>query len=216
MVCKGGILRAAGALLLGCALQQLQLPARAQGIYTCVDSHGRTLTADRPIPECADREQKELSPTGALRRSIGPSLSEREQAEREARERAQAEERRRQGDEKRRERALVNRYPNQAAHDAERSAALKQIDEVIAAANQRIVELQSQRKALDTEMEFYAKDPAKAPESLKRKYTDNDSDVQAQRRFIEDQQQERQRVNARFDAELAKLRQLWAQQTAVR
>ena len=34
--------------------------ARAQpqggGIYTCVDRNGRRLTADRPVPECLDRE----------------------------------------------------------------------------------------------------------------------------------------------------------------
>ena len=42
--------------------QAVWLPAQAQsggaGIYTCVDAQGRRLTSDRPIVQCADREQR--------------------------------------------------------------------------------------------------------------------------------------------------------------
>ena len=38
------------------------------GIYTCVDAKGRRLTSDRPIVECLDREQKELTPNGNVKR----------------------------------------------------------------------------------------------------------------------------------------------------
>ncbi|WP_432214584.1 DUF4124 domain-containing protein, partial [Salmonella enterica] len=42
-------------------------PAWAQGgIYTCVDAKGRKLTADRPILDCIDREQKELNASGQV------------------------------------------------------------------------------------------------------------------------------------------------------
>ena len=58
-------------------------PANTQSIYTCVDKQGRKLTSDRPIPECIDREQRELSPTGTVRRVIGPTLTEHERAARE-------------------------------------------------------------------------------------------------------------------------------------
>ncbi|KAF1045365.1 DUF4124 domain-containing protein [Xylophilus sp.] len=196
-------------LAMGVAVPQAQAQG---GIYACVDGQGRRLTADRPIPECSDREQRELNRSGTVRRSVGPALSEQEQAAIEARRRQEAEERSRQLEDRRRERALVLRYPNVAAHDAERAEALRQVDDVIAAADQRVAELRAQRKALDTEMEFYRKDPSKAPLSLQRRFADNDADVLAQSRFIERQQQERGRIQARFDAELARLRQLWAAQ----
>ena len=64
-----------------------QAPAAGQGIYTCVDKHGRRITADRPIQECLDREQRELSPSGITRRQIGPSLSDTERAALEAQQR---------------------------------------------------------------------------------------------------------------------------------
>jgi len=57
------------------------------GIYSCTDAKGRTITADRPIADCIDREQRELNPSGTTRRKIEPTYTAREQAEREERER---------------------------------------------------------------------------------------------------------------------------------
>ena len=50
---------------------------------------------------------------------------------------------------------------------------------------------------------------------LKRKREDNEKQMEVQKRFLADQIQEKQRVNARFDEELVKLKQLWAEQAAV-
>ena len=61
--------------------------AHAQGIYTCVDAKGRRITSDRVIPECLDREQKELSPSGTVRRVVGPNLTGAERAQQEERQR---------------------------------------------------------------------------------------------------------------------------------
>lgn len=184
--------------------------ASAQGgIYTCVDKHGRRLTADRPILECLDREQRELSPSGVTRRQIGPSLSDTERAAQEAQQRKETEERVRVMEERRRERALVARYPDKATHDIERNAALLMVDEVTATAEKRIVELKEQRKTFDLEMEFYKKDPNKAPMALRRKIGENEDSIAEQQRFILGQDQEKRKVNQRFDVELAKLKVLW-------
>ncbi|MCJ0765416.1 DUF4124 domain-containing protein [Variovorax sp. CYS-02] len=188
--------------------------AHAQAIYSCVDGKGRKITADRPIAECVDREQKELNPSGTVRRSVGPTLTAQERAQQEEKDKKLAEERARQAEEKRRDRALLIRYPSKAVHDKERAEALHQVDQVIQAANKRIGELVQQRQSIDTEFEFYKKDPGKAPASLKRQVDENDHSMAVQKRFIADQQSEKQRVNARFDEELVKLRQLWALQGA--
>lgn len=201
-------------VLLGCV--PLQLLAQApEGIYTCTDAKGRKLTSDRPIPECADREQKVLNPSGTVKAIVGPSLTGPERAALEARQRREAEERARQTEEKRRERALLTRYPNQATHDKERAEALAQISVVRKAALNRVKELERQRKELENELEFYASDPSKVPPSLKRLLDENAQSMAVQERFIADQDAEMARVNARFDEELAKLQQLWAQFGAV-
>lgn len=188
--------------------------ARAQqgvsgGIYTCVDRNGRRLTADRPIPECLDREQRELSPSGTVRRQIGPSLTEQERAAQEVQRRKEAEARSREVEERRRERVLTTRYPDKATHDVERAAAIQMVDDVTATAEKRIVELKQQQKALEVEMEFYKRDPSKAPLVLRRKIAENEDGIAEQQRFIAGQDQEKRRVHQRFDAELAQLRKLW-------
>ncbi len=178
-------------------------------IYTCVDSKGRKLTSDRPIPECADRDQKELNVSGTLKRVIKPVMTADEQRIVDEKEKQATEERLRLNEEKRKERALLTRYPNRTVHDKERAEALMQIDGVTQAAAKRIVELAGQRKTMDTEMEFYKKNPSKAPLSLKRQIEDNDTNVAVQKRFILDQEVEKKRVNARFDEEVGRLKTLW-------
>lgn len=184
--------------------------AAAQAIYTCVDGKGRTITSDRPIIECLDRTQHELTRTGTIKRVIGPSLTVEERAAQEAREKQAAEVRAREAEEKRRDRALLVRYPTRGMHDQERATALAQIDAVIKASSKRTLELAEQRKAIDAEFEFYVKDPSRAPASLKRRLEENESSVGVQKRFIAEQEQEKKRVDARFDEELAKLKELWA------
>ncbi|WP_348043966.1 DUF4124 domain-containing protein [Polaromonas sp.] len=184
-------------------------PVAAQ-IYTCVDGKGRKITADRPILECIDRTQQELSPSGTVKRQVGPSLTAKERAAQEEKDKAVAELKAREAEDKRRDRALLLRYPRRAVHDQERATALIQIDEVIKAASKRTVELAEQRKSINAELEFYAKDPSKAPGPLKRRVEENDSSALVQKKFIQDQEQEKSRVNQRFDEELVKLKQLWA------
>jgi Domain of unknown function (DUF4124) len=195
----------AAGVLLGAWLSQ----AGAQAIYTCVDSKGRRLTADRPIVDCIDREQKELNPSGTVKRKLPPSPTLEERIAEEERARQAQRERNRLAEEKRRTRALVARYPHKAAHDKERTEALAGVDAVIVTANRRLVTLQAERQRLDTELEFYRKDPTRIPAPLKRQLEENERQVAEQRRFIASQNGEKDRVNARFDEELALLRQLW-------
>ena len=201
----GGVLLAT----LGADWARAQAPGTSGGIYTCVDRNGRRLTADRPIAECLDREQRELGPSGIVRRQIGPSLTEQERAAQEAQRRKEAEARARELEERRRERALTARYPDKATHDVERAAVTQMVEDVTATAEKRLVELAQQRKAFDVEMEFYKKDPSKAPMSLRRKIAENEESIAEQQRFIAGQDQEKRRVHQRFDVELAQLRKLW-------
>jgi hypothetical protein len=197
--------------LLACALAGnavAQQPS-GSGIYTCTDSKGRRITSDRPIMECLDREQRELGATGVTKRVVPPSYTADERAKLEAKRKAQEEVQARIAEEKRRDRALLIRYPSQPVHDKERAEALAQIDEVVTAVVRREESLAKQRQEIGTELEFYQGDVNKAPSWLKRKLEDNESQVQIQKRFLDAQAQEKKRINARFDEELGKLRQLW-------
>jgi hypothetical protein len=201
---------ALGALLVGALVGNAwaQQPS-GPGIYTCVDGKGRSITSDRPIMECLDREQRELGKTGVTKRVIPPSYTANERAKLEAQRKAQEEVQARIADERRRDRALLIRYPNQAMNDKERADALAQIDEVVTAVVRREESLVKQRAEIGTELEFYQGDVNKAPNWLKRELEENESQVLIQKRFLDEQALEKQRINARFDEELIKLRQLW-------
>ena len=184
--------------------------AGAQGIYACTDGKGRKITSDRPIAECMDRSQRELTPAGTVKHVLGPSLTAQEKTAVEDKERVAAEELARDSEHRRRDRALLLRYPNRAMHDKERGLALTHIDETVNVSAKRTQELAEQRRQISTEMEFYTRDPSKAPASLKRRVQENDIGNAVQKRFLADQDIEKQRVNTRFDEELTKLKQLWS------
>ena len=189
--------------------------AQVTGIYSCVDAKGKRWTSDRPIPECSEREQKVYNPSGTLRQVVPPPPTAKEREAQEAQERRLAEERQRQAEEKRVERALLSRYPNRAAHDADRAKALAQVQESIDLAQRGIAEQQKQRDKLMLEAEFY-KDKSKWPAKLKRAFDENDQQVAAQKRYIANQEEEKKRANARFDDELAKLKNLWTPPVATK
>jgi hypothetical protein len=198
-----------GFVLWGASIAALAQSAMVDGVYTCVDARGRKLTSDRPIPECTDREQRVLNPSGTVKQTVGPTLTAQERAAVEAKEKQALEERNRISEERRRDKALLVRYPNKAVHDKERVEALGQISAVKQAATIRMTELASQRAKLAEELEFYKKDPTKAPLYLRRQVDDNAQSTTVQQRFIAEQDDEARRVNQRFDDELARLRALW-------
>jgi hypothetical protein len=107
---------------------------------------------------------------------------------------------------------LLIRYPNKGVHDRERAEALSQIGVVRHAAQNRVGELLRERTAINAEMEFYKKDPSKAPSSVRRQVEEVTTSLGVQERFIADQDAEIERVNERFDEELVRLKQLWALQ----
>lgn len=181
------------------------------GIYTCVDAKGRQLTSDRPIADCTDREQRLLNPNGTVKARVGPVLTEVERIELEKKKTKEIEEKNRLIEEKRRNRALLVRYPNKQVHDKERAQALEQVAVVVKAATTRMEELARQRAALDVELEFYKADISKAPAYLRRQVEENTQSQAVQKRFIAEQDAEARRVNVRFDDELVRLRQLWAE-----
>ena len=202
------IRRCAAALAALAALALVPSQAFAAGIYTCVDANGTRHTSDRPIPECATREQRVLNADGSTRNVIAPALTAAERAAKEAREREQAAEQAARVDAMRGDRYLMLRYPDEAAHRRAREAALSTVRQASELSQRRMVELAAERKAALAEAEFY-KD-SRMPLKLKQQLDANEAATASQRQLIEGHEAEAQRINARYDAELTRLRRLWA------
>ena len=181
--------------------------AASAAIYSCIDSNGKKLTSDRPIAECATREQKVLNPDGSVRRIVPPTLTADERAEQEARERQLAVERAQQQDAVRRDRNLMVRFPNEATHNKARNASLDDVRAALQRSERRLADLAVERKPLLDEAEFYRN--RTLPGKLKQQLESNDTATDALKVLIQNQQAEIVRINALYDTELERLRKLW-------
>jgi chromosome segregation ATPase len=73
----------------------------------------------------------------------------------------------------------------------------------------RIAELTAERQPLNDELEFYRKDVNRAPSALRRKLDDNTHSMQVQNEFLAAREEEKRRVNMRFDEERGRLLPYW-------
>lgn len=200
--------RFAAALLCAAAAGSASAAPSASQVFTCVGPNGRTLTSDRLIAVCMDREQRVLARDGTLLRIVPPSLTADERSEKEARERRAAAEKAAKEEAVRRDRNLLQRYPDAESHERAREAALVNLNAAITLSEQRQRELVAERKPLLDEAEFYK---GKAmPPKLRQLFDANDGAMAAQRDAQSTQKAELERVTKLFDAELARLKRLWA------
>ncbi len=182
--------------------------ALASPIYACVDANGKHITSDRPIAECLSREHRVLNPDGSTREIRSPVMTADEQAEQDARDRAKAVRAAIEADAIRSDRNLRSRYPNEAAHQRARAAALDDVRRTLQLSQRRLDDLAAERKPLEEEAEFYA--GRQLPPLLKQQLDGNEAAAEAQRTLMVNQRAETQRINAAFDAELARLRAVWS------
>ena len=182
--------------------------ASSAAIYSCVDSAGRRLTSDRPIAECLTREQRLLNTDGSIRQVVPPTMTVDEMAEAEAKKRQAEADRAAQQDAMRRDRNLLMRFPNQEAHNKARENALDDVRKGVKFSEDRLADLERERKPLLNESEFYK--GKKLPADLRRKLDANDAAAAAQRSLAQNQKDEINRINALYDVELDRLKKLWA------
>lgn len=199
------------ALALGLAVAAGAEEQKPHSSYTCV-VNGKKLVSDRLIPECTSTEQRELNPDGSLKRIVPPTLTDDERAANEQKELAQKIKLQAMNDAVRRDRNLMQRFPDEATHYRAREKALDEWRVATKNSQARIALLQQDRKKLDDERQFYENDKVKKPlpHALKQKIDANDAALEAQRSLAQTQQTEIKRIDDLYDAELARLRKLWA------
>lgn len=181
--------------------------AQSVGVYTCTDDHGRRLMADRPIPECLDREQRVLGPSGVerARRAPVPTQAELERAAQEKQRRLQEQER--MLEQHRIDQALLLRYPDSAAHEAERLQQVRHLDELQTLARARLQDLEQAYVQAQKDQATLGSPP---PPAARKAVQAAQAAMLAQKRSIEVNEINRQRIMLRFDDEARRLEKLWA------
>jgi hypothetical protein len=185
---------------------QAQLSAPAREIHTCKDDKGRTLTSDRPIPECLAREQRILNADGSVRKVIPAPLTKEQRAELEQRQAAEKAAELRRQDERRRDLMLVSTYKTEAELDQAYIRALEVPVEALKASRARIDEFMKVLTAVRKEGEFY--EGKVWPAALRSKITELQAGIEAEQRNIGNKIEDIRRVNERFAADRVRLRQL--------
>lgn len=185
--------------------------AEPRSSFTCV-VNGKKLVSDRPIPECANVEQRELNSDGSLKRLVRPTPTDDERAEIERKEREDKAKIVALNDAIRRDRNLTQRFPDEATHQKAREKALDDLRVSVKNSGARIALLLQEKKKLDEEKQFYVNDRVNKslPSLLKQKLDANDAALEAQRSLAQNQQAEVIRINALYDAELGRLKKLWS------
>ncbi len=198
---------AAAPLLAGAGLAVAQVPPKTGPIYTC-EVNGKKITQDRPIAECASKDQRLLNKDGSTRETRPPVLTADERAELEARQQQEALAAKIKREAVYRDRNLLQRFPNETAHKKAREAALDDVRKNLKLSEQRLAALEKERKPLMDEAEFYV--GKQLPLKLKQAIDANDATAEAQRTLVANQKAEMVRIDTNYDAELERLRRLWA------
>lgn len=178
------------------------------GVFTCV-VNGRTFTADRPPPECANSDMRELNRDGSVRRVISRPLTADEQRARALEAKKQFEEDEKLQAQRRRDRSLLEAYASEEEIEIARNKALGISNEVVRRSSARLERMETEKKKLDDESEFYKK--RELPDHIKRAYATNEQDKASEHRVVREARIEMQRINERFDAEKKRFRELIAQ-----
>lgn len=139
---------------IACLAIALYVPL-ASAAYRCVDERGRTLVGDTPPAGCANVPMYEIGKTGKVLRRIEPTPTpEQLKVLREEQERHKAEQKA-AAEQKRQDLALLASYGAPKEFDVARERNVEPVTGRIAAAEQRMKELDVRKKDLATQMEFY-------------------------------------------------------------
>ena len=166
-------------------------------IYTCKDAGGKTLTSDRPIPECQGREGRVLSTQGTTIKKIEVPLTGEQEAARAAEEEKKKEAATVRVEQLRRDRALLGTYQNINDLESKRQRALLAVEREMKDASRRVLQLENQEKEIKQEQEFFKK--KQMPADLKRRVDENEGALRAERSLMASKKDEVAQINLKFD-----------------
>lgn len=175
-------------------------------IFICKDATGRTITSDRPIPECANRTTKVMAKDGTVRREIPPPPT-REQLE----EKKQAEEQRKISEKLAKEQrlkdeALLTTYRTEKEIEAARERTIAQLRTDIIEANNSADNADRKRRAVQVEIDKSKKQPA--PLALQRQLDEADQAMQAERKRADKLEADMLAQKTKFDVIAKRFREL--------
>ena len=183
-------------LLLICAAPVLAQTAN-QRMYKCIDAKGKVYYTQVPPRECLGRDTQELNKQGMIINKAAPGPSQTEAKAKEADAKKKAEEAEKTKEERRKALALLNTYSSEKDIEDQRSRALKEAQEQIAATEKTIAGAQKRQQDLEKEKEFYVKKPM--PAKLKQEISNVEIEIKNQTALLEAKRREIDTINTKYN-----------------
>ena len=187
------------ALLLG-----LGAIAPAFALITCCEVNNQRVCGDPPPPQCLNRQKTEFK-KGVAREIDAPPTAE-QRATREAAAAKKIEDEKRASEQARRDQALMGSYTSEKEIDLARDRALTEVEKNAAQARARLETALKQKKKLEQDKEFYPGKPL--PAQLQAQIRDNDKEIAAQQKALQEKDVTTAAIRARFDADKERYRQI--------
>lgn len=172
-------------------------------IYMCKDASGKTLSSDRPIPECADRPVREYSNNGNTRKELAAPLTAEQKRALELQEEKKKAEQLAAAEQKRSDRALSARYRSE---DDIAAARKRDTDLVSIQITQYKAALHGAEKEQAAGLE--RKQKGNLSPSMQAKLDRNDQSVRDLHKHIKDGEAELAQMNEKYDQILRRYREI--------
>jgi hypothetical protein len=175
-------------------------------IFSCKDETGRIITSDRPVAECSRRDIRVLRQDGLTKGVIPAPLTEEQRKQRELELEIKRHKENQDRERLARDRALVAAYPDLASLEAQRKRQIQDVQIEIDAAKKRILVKEPDLKEAKAELEFYR--GKTVPVNVSNKIALAASAILVEDELIRAKRQEILSMNAKFDADAKRLREI--------
>lgn len=176
-------------------------------LFKWVDKNGQTHYGETIPPEYSDRDSVQLSDKGRVEKTREViSADERESSRAASAKKAADEEAARE--QKRKDNALLNTYTNEDEIELARNRNLQQVDARISSFSTLLKSAQATLDGHYKEQEEMTKQGRKIPKSLTEDIEESTARVEKYKKDLAQNEQEKATVQARFDADKARFRQL--------
>lgn len=192
------------------AAMTLAAPLAAQvPTYRCTAADGKKYYASTIPPQCIGRPVEQLNRQGLVVRRIDPEGEEQAKAEKAAALAKKREEEAASREERRRNQALLATYTSEKDIDDARARALAENKKAMTDVETRIAATRKRRAGYEKELEFYKGD-AKPPAKLSDDMQNADVEIKANEELLAVKRKEVAQINARYDEDKKRYRELTA------
>jgi len=186
-------LHVAALLVLGLGVA---LPAAAR--ITCCEIDGKRTCGDPPPAQC-NTKARTVFEKGGVAKEVEAPLTMEQRAARDAEIARKKEEERKAAEQARKDGALRDSYSSAKEVDHARDRAIVEIEKNAEQAKNRLETALKKQQTLNQEKEFYKKKPLPAP--LQAQIRDNESEIAAQQKAIEQKDADIAAVKERYEAD---------------